>query len=107
MLAAQLLLQQLDVAMVPLVPPLEALLIGHGQQQLGSGIMIGMTPAFHLLGEQAPLAAVGAQFRGVQAPVLRILLGSGHHRPLQPPSPAPLVEGYHNDAQLLGDLSQL
>jgi hypothetical protein len=38
------------------------------------------------------------------APALGILLGGRHHLSLQPPDLAPLVEGDHVDAQLLGDI---
>jgi len=68
--------------------------------------MTAMPPAVHLLREQTPLTAVPTQFSRVQtgrfqhhrelvgrAPTLGILLGGGHHLPLQPPGLAPLVEG--------------
>jgi hypothetical protein len=40
------------------MPLLEVLLVGHRQQWLGVGILGGLPPAGHLLGEQAPLPAV-------------------------------------------------
>ncbi len=96
---------------------LEVLLIGHRQQRLGIGILGGLTPAVHLLGEQAPLTAVGRQFGAVQpggleehselvgrSPALGILLAGRHHLPLQASGLSPLLEGDHVNAQLLGDL---
>lgn len=70
-----------------------------------------------LLGEQASLTAVGSQLGGAEpgghqhhrelvrgAPTLGFFLGGLHHLPQHPPALAPLVDGDHMDAQLLGNL---
>ena len=50
---------------------LELLLFGHRQNWLGVGILSRLPPTAHLLREQAPLAAVGAEFGGIEPGALR------------------------------------
>ena len=48
---AQLLLKHVDLALILLVPLLEVLLVVHGQQRLGIGILGRLQPAVHLFGK--------------------------------------------------------
>ena len=50
---------------------LQLLLFCHRQHRLGVGILSRLPPALHLLREQAPLAAVGAELGGVEARALQ------------------------------------
>ena len=91
-------------------------LIGYRLQFRGNGVLVGLAPAVHLLGEQAALAAVPTHFCRIQASgfehnreligraqPLRDLLAGRHHLPLQPPGLAPLVEGDRVNPRSLGD----
>ena len=64
---------------------LEVLLLGHRHQRLCIGILGGLPPTIHLLGEQAPLAAVDTEFSAVQAGGLQ------HHRELVGRAPTLMV----------------
>jgi len=66
-LTAELPLQPFDLPPILLLPLLEVLLVGHLQQRLGIGILGGLSPAVHLLGEQTPLSAVVTKFSCIQA----------------------------------------
>ena len=77
----------------------------------------GLPTKSHLLREQAPFTAVGAELGGVEpgalqhnrelvgsVPALWSLLGCRLHLSLQPSGLPPFVEGHHVDAQLFLNL---
>ncbi len=114
--AAQLLLQAFDLRLVLLLALLEIRLFANRQQRLGIGILGGLTPAVHLLGEQATVWAVATKFSRVVAgclqhhcelvswaPSIGILVGGLHNLPLLTASLVPLIDSDQVDAQLLGD----
>jgi hypothetical protein len=106
------------LALILLVPLLEVLLVVHGQQRLGIGILGRLPPAVHLFGEQTPFPAVSTQLSGIQpsglqherelvgsAPAIWVFRRCRHHFPLQTPVMPPVVEGGDMDAELFGNLS--
>ena len=105
LLALQLLLEGFDLSLVLGVEPFKLLLLLRlgklaglrlqGEHWRLIGILSRLPPAAHLLREEAPLTAVGAEFGFIQASRLH------HHRSLQPPRLPPVVEGHHVNAQLL------
>jgi hypothetical protein len=114
LLAPELLLQAFDLALVLGAELYQLPLLVQGEHWLVVGILGCLPPPHHLLGEQAPHPAVGAEFGGVEAsglqhhrelvdgtPALRFLLGCRYHFSLQPPGLSPFVGGDHVDAQLL------
>jgi hypothetical protein len=114
--AAQLLLESLDLTLVLGAELLQLLLLLRldklaglrlqGKHWLVVGILGCLAPALHLLGEQTPLAAVGAELGDIEAGslqhhrelvsgtlTLRVFLGCRHHLSLQTPGLPPFVEG--------------
>jgi hypothetical protein len=112
----QRLLGAYDLPLNGMVALLEIPLLGHRRQGLRNGTLACLLPAVFLVGEQASLAAAGAESGGVHAgglhyhcelagsvSALRFLLRGRDHLPLQPPGLPSLVEGDYEDAQFPGD----